>query len=208
MKKIVFAILAIVVIAALILVLPVSKENTRETESYLRIHIRANSNSDADQELKYKVKQAVVDFMTPLLVNADTKERAVAIVRSNFDGIERTADAVIKANGFDYASRASIKREDFPTRSYGEFTLESGVYDTRTRFGKGRQLVVRRLSAAVLCKRLGQRLGRNSLSLSFKRNNRKIQVEGRLIHKNGVFPKTKSKNSFCYKEEKREQPKV
>ena len=68
MKKIVFAILAIVVIAALILVLPVSKENTRETESYLRIHIRANSNSDADQELKYKVKQAVVDFMTPLLV--------------------------------------------------------------------------------------------------------------------------------------------
>lgn len=129
MKKIVFAILAIVVIAALILVLPVSKENSRETESYLRIHIRANSNSDADQELKYKVKQAVVDFMTPLLVNADTKERAVAIVRSNFDGIERTADAVIKANGFDYASRASIKREDFPTRSYGEFTLESGVYD-------------------------------------------------------------------------------
>ena len=126
MKKIVFAILAIVVIAALILVLPVSKENSRETESYLRIHIRANSNSDADQELKYKVKQAVVDFMTPLLVNADTKERAVAIVRSNFDGIERTADAVIKANGFDYASRASIKREDFPTRSYGEFTLESG----------------------------------------------------------------------------------
>ena len=33
MKKIVFAILAIVVIAALILVLPVSKENTRETVS-------------------------------------------------------------------------------------------------------------------------------------------------------------------------------
>ena len=95
MKKIVFAILAIVVIAALILVLPVSKENSRKTESYLRIHIRANSNSDADQELKYKVKQAVVDFMTPLLVNADTKERAVAIGRSNFDGIERTADAVI-----------------------------------------------------------------------------------------------------------------
>lgn len=43
MKKIVFAILAIVVIAALILVLPVSKENSRKTESYLRIHIRANS---------------------------------------------------------------------------------------------------------------------------------------------------------------------
>ena len=34
MKKIVFAILAIVVIAALILVFPVSKENSRETESY------------------------------------------------------------------------------------------------------------------------------------------------------------------------------
>ena len=49
MKKIVFAILAIVVIAALILVLPVSKDNSRETASYLRIHIRSNSNSDADQ---------------------------------------------------------------------------------------------------------------------------------------------------------------
>ena len=76
MKKIVFAILAIVVIAALILVFPVSKENSRETESYLRIHIRANSNSDADQELKYKVKQAVVGY------GKAEKKQVIAMVTS------------------------------------------------------------------------------------------------------------------------------
>lgn len=129
MKKIVFALAAIIAVAALILALPVSHKQSDDADSYLRIHIRANSNSDEDQELKYKVKQAVVDFMTPLLVNADTKERALSIVRSNFKGIESAADAVIKANGFSYSSKASLRREDFPTRRYGEFTLESGVYD-------------------------------------------------------------------------------
>ncbi len=100
MKKIVFALVAIIAVAALILALPVSHKQSDDADSYLRIHIRANSNSDEDQELKYKVKQAVVDFMTPLLVNADTKERALSIVRSNFKGIESAANAVIKANGW------------------------------------------------------------------------------------------------------------
>jgi stage II sporulation protein R len=36
---------------------------------------------------------------------------------------------VLKENGFTYTSRASIRQEEFPTRTYGDFTLESGVYD-------------------------------------------------------------------------------
>lgn len=129
MKKIIFAIVAVILLTAFAMALPVSKEQTYDADRFLRIHIRANSNSDADQQLKYKVKQAVVDFLTPLLVDADTKEKAVSIIKNNFCGVERVADEVIRANKFNYLSKASLKREDFPTRRYGEFTLQSGVYD-------------------------------------------------------------------------------
>ena len=41
----------------------VKKENTE----YLRIHVRANSNSDEDQRVKYLVRDAIVEKLTPLV---------------------------------------------------------------------------------------------------------------------------------------------
>jgi stage II sporulation protein R len=35
----------------------------------------------------------------------------------------------LKEEGFDYCSNAEIRQENFPTRVYGDYTLEEGVYD-------------------------------------------------------------------------------
>lgn len=98
-------------------------------ERYLRIHIRANSNSEADQDVKYMVKNAVVDFLTPLLAEATDKDEAKSIVLANKEGIQRTADRVLAAEGFGYTSNAVVRTEDFPTRTYEGLTLESGSYE-------------------------------------------------------------------------------
>lgn len=96
---------------------------------YLRIHIRANSNAEVDQAVKYRVKTAVVDYLTPYIAECDTKEKAIGVIGTLLGGIEDTAEAVLRANGFSYGAHADVRREEFPTRVYGDFTLEAGIYD-------------------------------------------------------------------------------
>ena len=43
--------------------------------------------------------------------------------------IERVAARVLRENGFSYGARASLRREQFPTRVYADATLEAGEYD-------------------------------------------------------------------------------
>lgn len=104
--------------------------NEKQTHTeYLRIHIRANSNSEVDQNVKYKVKDAVTDYLTPYLINVNSKKEAEELL-CRLDGeIERVADNVLKENGFTYKTEAQIRNEKFPTRVYEDFTLESGYYD-------------------------------------------------------------------------------
>lgn len=103
--------------------------NEQSSQTYLRIHIRANSNLQIDQTVKYVVKEKLVSYLTPLLAEAVTFERAKEIIGQNLDNIELVTDNVLKSQGFCYGSSAEINHELFPTRSYDQYTLESGFYD-------------------------------------------------------------------------------
>ena len=102
---------------------------TTPNNEYLRIHIRANSNSEMDQAIKYEVKDKIVDFMIPLLANCPTKEQSIQTITQNLANIEVVAENVLLQHGFTYKATANINQEAFPTRSYGDLTLESGFYD-------------------------------------------------------------------------------
>lgn len=95
---------------------------------YLRIHIRADSNDSRDQSVKYMVKDAVVEFLTPFIASCDTKLKAENMLKDRLSDIENVANRVLFKNGFTYTAKASVKEENFPTRSYGDFTLEQGFY--------------------------------------------------------------------------------
>lgn len=96
---------------------------------YLRIHIRANSNLSTDQNIKYMVKDAVVDALIPLLADCETKEDSYEIIESNLEYIEFISNNVLINNNYNYTCNAKMSYEDFPTRTYGDLTLESGFYD-------------------------------------------------------------------------------
>ena len=80
-------------------------------------------------ELRNKVKEAVVDFLTPKIAAGSTFSDAYKILEQNLSNIEEVSDNVLKENGFPYKSKATLRDEYFPTRSYGEYTLENGYYD-------------------------------------------------------------------------------
>lgn len=100
-----------------------------ENDQYLRIHIRANSNSDVDQEVKYQIRDKVVDYLTPYIANCSTKEEMERVISNNLLGINAVCDAVLREKGFDYVANSKVCNEYFPTRTYGELTLEQGYYD-------------------------------------------------------------------------------
>lgn len=103
-------------------------KNVNQTQ-YLRIHIRANSNSVVDQNVKYKVKDELVEKLIPMLSEINSFEEAKVKISQNFYYIESIADKVLSANGLNYRSHAKIKKEFFPTRSYENVTLNEGYYD-------------------------------------------------------------------------------
>ena len=127
MKKFCISILSLTII--ILLVVSFSFENQLTTTEYLRIHIRANSNQEVDQNIKYKVKDAVVNYLTPGLSSCNTKEKAKTFLQSNLGQLEKVANSTLKNGGYNYTSTAKLTNEEFPTRVYGEFILESGFYD-------------------------------------------------------------------------------
>ena len=98
------------------------------TGEYLRLHIRADSNKDEAQAVKYKVRDGVVSYLTPLVAEYDTKTEAVEGLAHHLDGICEVAEGVLQANGFSYGATAEIAVESFPTRVYEGYTLPAGEY--------------------------------------------------------------------------------
>lgn len=128
MKK--FCITFFVLLILIATVLAATKAEQTQTEyDYLRIHVRANSNSQYDQDIKYKVKDEVVEFITPYISQCTTKQAAMEVISGITDGIEQTCDKALARLGVNYKSHAEVRMEYFPTRVYGDVTLEAGEYD-------------------------------------------------------------------------------
>ena len=131
-SSIVVCIVLCIMVVGIVIAMPSqSQSNVSLAENeYFRIHIRANSNSVEDQDVKYLIKDRLVSELTPLLANATTKDDAMKIVSNNLLLICDISNEVLASQGFNYKTRAEIKVENFPTRSYDTITLDSGYYDS------------------------------------------------------------------------------
>ena len=94
----------------------------------VRIHIRANSNSAEDQSVKYAVRDAVINLLTPLLAECEDTESAAAAIRGALSDIKITAGNTLRNNGLAYGVSAELRDEEFPTRIYDGVTYPAGVY--------------------------------------------------------------------------------
>ena len=123
--------ICVIVVLILLLIIGASFLPTAEVEyDYLRLHIRANSNSEIDQNIKYEIKDELVEFLTPYFCNVTSKNEAVEIVNNLKEKMSEICVEVLRKNGFNYSANVKINNEYFPTRTYSNTTLESGYYDT------------------------------------------------------------------------------
>lgn len=108
------------------------------SEKLIRLHVIANSDSDADQELKLKVRDEILKYVSDLTEDCNSIDNAKRLVSDNLNKLEQIASRVIAENGFDYTSHAELSEVYFPTRVYDTFSLPAGEYDAlRIHLGRG-----------------------------------------------------------------------
>ena len=97
--------------------------------SVFRLHVIANSDSDVDQNLKYIVRDNLLEYMNTLCANCNSKEEAITIANEHLEDFREIALNTIKDEGFDYSVNVSIGNFEFPTKHYGDISLPAGYYD-------------------------------------------------------------------------------
>ncbi len=103
--------------------------STDIANSVFRLHVIANSDTQEDQNLKYKVRDNLLDYMNKICENTNTKQEAISIVEKNKDTFEQIASNTIKEQGYDYPVKINIGNFEFPTKNYGDISLPAGYYD-------------------------------------------------------------------------------
>lgn len=98
-------------------------------ENIIRFHVRANSDSKIDQAYKLKVRDAVIDEISPMLEQAQTKEEAFIILKDQKNRIKNTALEILKKEGVQQKVNVHFVQEKFPEKKYGQYTFPKGIYD-------------------------------------------------------------------------------
>ena len=99
------------------------------SSSVFRLHVIANSDTDEDQNLKYIVRDNLIQYMNTLTENISSKDEAIKIAQTHKQDFYEIAKKTIEENGYDYDVKINIGNSYFPTKHYGDISLPAGYYD-------------------------------------------------------------------------------
>ncbi len=115
------------------------KQEAFTPNSLIRIHIVAHSDSSFDQEIKLRVRDRLVKWLSPRLAACGSAQESRRVLEQNLDAIREEACREIKAGQGDYGASVMLGEFDFPVRTYGETVLPEGRHQAlRVVLGDGR----------------------------------------------------------------------
>ena len=140
MKKFVLVfIISICIICSYLINVKSSNIQSDVASKIIRFHVIANSDLEYDQNLKLKVRDEVLKYMTPKLKNWKNIDDSRKVIKENNESILNVANKVIKEQGYDYEVKGSLSQVNFPIKSYGNITLPQGTYEAyRIIIGNGK----------------------------------------------------------------------
>ena len=131
-KKVKYSLILIILLGIYIFISAISYVTAVSGElenSVFRLHVIANSDSKEDQNLKYIVRDKLIEYMNEISVSAQNKEDAIKIANEHLDDFYRIAKQTIEENGYDYDVTVEIGNFAFPTKTYGDISFPAGNYD-------------------------------------------------------------------------------
>lgn len=141
-KKLKFILILIFLLSIYIYFSALSYVNATSNDlknNLFRLHVIANSDSKEDQNLKYIVRDNLLDYMNSLCANCSTKEEAISIAKEHINDFEKIATNTIIEHGYSYNISVEIGNFEFPTKQYGDISLPAGYYDAlRVKIGEAK----------------------------------------------------------------------
>lgn len=108
---------------------------------FIRLHVVAHSDTYEDQALKLKVRDGVLNLLTDKLTElgqasdfaaGDIAEKdvkqAARYIKQSFPDITKTAEQIIRENGYDYPVTVSLTPRWIPEKTYGSAKFPAGEY--------------------------------------------------------------------------------
>ena len=100
----------------------------------VRLHVLAVSDAEEEQAIKLRVRDAVLDYLSPRLDSAGSISDAETILRRELNGVQQAAESAAEGRRVT----VSLGMEHYPTKAYEGFTLPAGKYNSlRVVLGEG-----------------------------------------------------------------------
>lgn len=126
-QRVLTGVVVLLFMLGLISILPIHGE-AKIYDTVVRLHVLANSDSEQDQALKLQVRDEVLRVTGPMLKDCKSRDEAVAVLQEHGDEIRDAAQAVVKAQGYDYPVSILLGEEQYPTRNYENCCFPGGTY--------------------------------------------------------------------------------
>ena len=125
-KYIVISILCIALITGYLLSGIVMQKSI--AKKVVRLHIIPNSNSTFDQNLKLQVRDKIVEYLSPKLLNSNSIQESKTIIANNLEKIKEISQQITSQYS-NYAINVSLGESKFPTKAYDNYSFPAGTYD-------------------------------------------------------------------------------
>lgn len=89
MKKYLFLLIVLFLFVILSAYSYVTAVSNNLADSVFRLHVIANSDSEEDQNLKYKVRDSLIDYMNTLTKDVETKDEVIEIAKAHISDFQK-----------------------------------------------------------------------------------------------------------------------
>lgn len=98
-------------------------------DKVIRLHVVANSNTVFDQQLKYKIRNQIINKFDMEFEDVYSKNESEELIVNKIHEIREEAEATVRAEGDDYEVNVYYGNFKFPRKIYDDIILPEGYYD-------------------------------------------------------------------------------
>lgn len=104
--------------------------NTQQKQNdFIRFHVVANSDSPFDQSVKLKVRDKMLEYLSPKLEGVSSAGGARDVIISHRTALVDIANQVLADSGADYPADIETGIFEFPVKVYGDMVVPAGRYE-------------------------------------------------------------------------------
>jgi len=128
-KKIVIAAIFVAISMTIAYTVEAYTGMAKINDKVIRLHVIANSDTVYDQQLKYKVRNGIINKFNNEFENISSKYESEDVIISKINDIQTEAEEIINDEGYDYHVDVYYGNFKFPRKMYDDIVLPEGYYD-------------------------------------------------------------------------------